>query len=295
MDLKTRLSEYYTFISENNRHITFRCTFCGDSSNTKHGHLNVDKTKPVFRCVRCGASGHVYLLFKLANLEIPSDLSSFKNKELHTVLKLKASETYEDYIVEYFKNRLNIEPDKKFNILSLKDFNDIIKNFEYTVTNNRVIPFFTHKGKRIICRFTESTESGLRYYAYPLIEGSDYYIINAIDDNIYIPSYKKTIIIGEGIFDIINTYVNNYVEVSGVYIAAISKDFKRALQYVRGLTFCYKPNIILLADNDTSNDDYMYTFSGESSFDYASLKIYRNKRGKDFGEKNVDPFIAFVA
>lgn len=40
-----------------------RCPFCGDSTNPRHGHLNLNISSDAYRCVRCGTGGFAVGLY----------------------------------------------------------------------------------------------------------------------------------------------------------------------------------------------------------------------------------------
>ncbi len=285
-ELKTKL----VYINKNNKHYVFRCPFCGDSKNPQHGHLHIAIDKPVFRCVRCGTGGHItYLLNELGlkDVELPE---SFKNTSIKLNSKNNYSVSipevneYEDFIKDYIQKRVGISNiSKELNILSFENYKTIFQKLFRTKNEGNLlffdkgIPFLTHKRKKLILRVLENKR--FRYYNYMIEDGRDTYIINNKRD---MSSFRKhkTIVIAEGIFDIINQYVHRYVDTpdDAIYVAALNRSFSNAYILARSLSLCYYPNVIILADNDTEDDLYLKTIK------YSSVKIYRNKLSKDFGE-----------
>lgn len=282
-----QLKEKLIYITETNKHWIFRCPFCGDSKDQKKGHLSVSKASPVFRCVRCGDGGHISKLIEISQLELSS---FYQNLDKYVSTKTKISITltnfdYEEFILEYLGDRLSVDViPNSLNILTYKDYKSIIRKHKLGRSFDKVVPFLTHNGNKLVCRVIG--ESEVRYYNYELNPDPDYYtIFNEYNFSDF--RKHKTIVIAEGIFDIVNTFLNKPIEFpkGTVFIAALSKSFNSAFKFIRNLTLCSYPNIIMLADNDTENEHYIR----DPQITYRTLKIYRNESGKDFGEKIVNP------
>lgn len=294
--MKQSLGKYITYISETNRHWVFKCPFCGDSPKKDHGHLYVSKTIPVFRCVKCGQGGHIKYLLDFVNAHdiiLPEYIDNgFQTKHIYKKKNIVKRSPLDDYIKEYVNNRfkdINIITDwDRLNILSLSDYKKILNNTDYNIYNS-VVPFLTSRGKKIIGRLIGMDK---RYYNYSLDEGYDCY---SIQNERNYSSYfdHKTIVIGEGIFDILHTYFKtnlfNDIPLDSVFVASHSKSMTLAYKYAKSIALTYTPNVIVLADNDTSNEYYIKEFRSG----FQTLKIYRNRVGKDFGEQIIEPLLSY--
>lgn len=294
------LKKKLVYIKSNNRHHVFRCPFCGDSKNTHHGHLNVARDKPVFRCVRCGTGGHIkYLLNEIGlnDIELPE---IFENSKLEKVsvnnnkIQIPKTNEYEDFIKEYIKKRVGItEIIEELNLLSFNNYRGIFQKIFRTKYEGNLlffekgIPFLTYKNKKLILRVLDN--KNFRYYNYMLEDGRDTYIIkNQINQESF--RKHKTIVFAEGIFDIINQYVHRFVDTpdDAIYVASLNSSFSNAYKITKSISLCYYPNVIILADNDTEDKTYLNTLK------YSSVKIYRNNLGKDFGDfDKIEPLTSF--
>lgn len=298
-----QLSKYIRFTGETNTHWIFRCPFCGDSKKRPdHGHLGISKSAPIFRCVRCGEGGHLKMLLDFLeakdvvipeNLDAGSKCKRVARKNKIPIFKIKPLETF---TVEYIKNRLHWEDDipKELNIISSANAHDLIRNSGNY--NKDSIPLiertinFLSLGKRIIIARSLDKGAFFRYWNYPLINGRDCY---GIENARRMSEYRKhrTVVIGEGIFDVINQYLNRFVDTpdDAVYLAALNMAYSETFKTARGLSMTYKPNVVLLADQGVEDDFYMKKFQQK----YNSIKIYRNNAGKDFGEFPVEPYLSY--
>lgn len=291
----TNLNKYIKFISETKSHIIYRCPYCGDSKKLDHGHLHVSKTKPVYRCVRCGHAGHITKLLQELNAHdvvISEDI--LKNTETRVFSKnvkndnLILNYNIEEYIYDYFNERLGITDLKKYNVLSYDDYVNVLNSIDEKNIMEDVIPFLSFKGNFMVIR--SINDDRFRYWNYSLDKShGDYYCV--LEEFSFKEFVKhKTIVIAEGIFDIINIHhiYNNEYPHSTIYVAGKGFTMWNTLRYIRERTLCYKPNIELYADEDKTDKDYKQSLK----YMYNDLKIYRNSIGKDFGEKNINRIIS---
>lgn len=292
-----QLKQYLTYVSHNSSHWIFRCPFCGDSRDKSHGHLYVAKDKPVFRCVRCGTAGHYTYLFATVNatdIVIPESISSgSSSKRIHKKQDVSVRHyNYEDVLVNYINERLGIvDIPEELNIIPIEEYQRLVKNMaDYSNFNyplyNECVPVLSHKGHRIHVRVINN--KNVRYYGYSLVKSPDCYIIG--NSRSY-SKYKthNTVVFAEGSFDIMNQYIHRFVDTpnDAVYAASLTHNFDAAARIVRSVSFTYKPNLIVLADNDTKDEYYL------NKMRYSSVKIYRNKNGKDFGEQSVEALLSY--
>lgn len=287
-------------VSENSSHYVIRCPFCGDSRTESHGHLYVSKSKPVFRCVKCGKSGHVYALLEALNIPktevlftseyLNSGNKSSKQSSMFSDYNFNVSELYE-YQVEYFKNRLGVDPSDEFRMIPHGEYMHMASKLKSPVYSE-VIPFLTYKKRKMIARILDK-RSKFRYWSYSFSDGGDCYIIgNKRKYSSY--SKHKTIVLAEGIFDIISVYTKKLFDIpeDSIYVATLSKAMSVGFSIAKGIALADKPNVILCIDNDTDYREYIGSGS-KPSIQYDSIKVFRNTTGKDFGEKDVSPELIY--
>ena len=293
--MKNQLSKYMKFTEENKKHWVFRCPYCGDSKTENHGHLNVSKNMPVFRCVRCGQGGHIKQLLDHLNANdviLPEYINDGKyTKKKHKTNIISFKEQIEPYVEEYIKKRLNIKNiPNELNILPTTVLHKMIKNTdEYNPVFEESISFLTYRNRKVISRILNNNK--FRYYVYSLSDGPDYYVIK--NERKY-TQYKKhnTVVIGEGVFDISNQYIHRFIDTpnDAVYMCAGNQSFSGAFTLARSLSLTYTPNVIVLADQDIDSSVYEKL---ARQYKLKSVKVYKNKLGKDFGDHPVEPVLDF--
>jgi uncharacterized Zn finger protein len=299
-DFFRELGKHLKYITTTSGHKIYRCPFCGDSSNTNKGHLYVATDKPVFRCAKCGESGHfskLINLFNLDNIVLPKTKISgnkYSNTPVSNIIKYTLDEDTENYL-ESRLGKVTIDPDEA-NIINNDELNNIWTGSS-KYTSDRVIPkhsvnFLTYFKKKVVVRLYN--EDDLKYFGrydtIQLSEGSDVYILN--NKRIFSEYFKhRTIVIAEGIFDILNTYYNlNMFPKDAIYTAALNAHIGKAYEIASSVAISFNPNIIVLADNDKKDIDYLKCLPKSL---WNSTVIYRNTLGKDFGEKEVKGEISY--
>ncbi len=296
MQLKDILKTKLTYIKSNTRHHIFRCPFCGDSKDTTHGHLYIAIDKPVFRCVRCGTGGHLSYLIREIGLQDDLNIEDYydnvsSDRSITSISNLSFNindEQYEEFIYEYIKQRLGVDTIlPEYNILSYKTYVDIVQNKLKDIVFEKGICFLTYYKKKMIFRVLNDDKL-FRYYNYSLADGNDTFIVNNTID-IFKFRQHKTVVIAEGIFDILNVYIHRYIDIpdDAIFAAALTSTFSNTYKLIKSLTLCNYPNIIIVADNDKDDNNYL------TGLNYNSVKVVRNKIDKDFGQYDkVDPYIS---
>jgi len=294
--MKEQLSKYIQYVGENKKHWIFKCPYCGDSKKENHGHLNISKDMPVFRCVRCGQGGHIKALLSHIHANdviIPEYINDGKfTKKKYKTYKITYNEPLEDYIQEYVKSRLqtDIIPEE-LNIISTNVLKKVVSNvaeeFGQQPIFNECISFLSYRNRKIISRILNNDK--FRYYIYTLSEGSDYYVIK---NTRKYTEYKKhnTVVIAEGTFDIANQYIHNFIDIpkDSIYMCASNQSFTYAYKLARSLALSYNPNLIILADQDIESETYNKMCK---KYNIKHMKVFKNKLGKDFGEFPVEPYL----
>ena len=283
------------YITQNSSHFIFRCPFCGDSSNKTKGHLYVSKDKPVYRCARCGESGHYSRLLNILNINnVVLPKTAFGNSKTNynqgysSFVKYTISDDAEAYLNKRLGN-VSIDPDEA-NIVSSDEMKVIYSGSQKYNPKRRLpvdsINFLTYNKRKIVCRVYG--ESDLEYFGrydnIALADGSDVYVLN--NKRNYSEYIKhKTIVIAEGIFDILNTYYNVKIfPKDAVYTAALNAHIGKAYEIGSSVALSFYPKIVVLADNDKKDFDYLKCIPNSMR---KNVSIYRNKLGKDFGEEKV--------
>lgn len=298
-DFFAELDKKLKYITSTSGHRIYRCPFCGDSSNPKKGHLYVATNKPVFRCAKCGESGHFSKLintFKIAVIlpNVPINTKYKYSGVPSTIIKYTLDEDTERYL-ESRLGKVIIDPDEA-NIISNDEFRSIWSGSP-KYNKDRAIPdhsanFLTYFKKKVIARlYTDADINRFgRYDTIQLSEGSDVYILN--NKRVFSEFFKhRTIVIAEGIFDILNTYYNlKMFPKDAVYVAALNSHIGKAYEIASSVAISFKPNIVVLADNDKKDMDYVKCLPKTL---WNNVTIYRNKLGKDFGETHVEGEISY--
>lgn len=299
-DFFKKLSSVLTYITSTNSHLIYRCPFCGDSDNIKKGHLYVSKTKPVYRCARCGESGHfnkLISMFNITGIVLPKALQNFKESNYSlpfNIVRYTLDEGAEKYLEQRLGN-IDIDPDEA-NIISNDELINIwtgcVKYNSKRVLPKHSVNFLTYFRKKVVVRLYEENDLNYfgRYDTIQLSEGSDVYILN--NKRIFSEYFKhRTIVIAEGIFDILNTYYNlNMFPKDAIYTAALNAHIGKAYEIASSVAISFNPNIVILADNDKLDTDYLKCIPRNF---WNKVTIYRNKLGKDFGEKRVEGEISY--
>lgn len=293
--MKDDLAKYIKFVKETGAHYIFKCPFCGDSKKADHGHLYVSKTEPVYHCVRCGQGGHIASLIAhlgANDIVVPLSLDSGKHSKRVTgkTLHFNVKKEYEDLVLSYMQDRLNLSyiPDE-LNMISYADYLKIMQLTHHNFLFDKGVPFLSSKSKKLILRVLE--RSDYRYFVYSLEQDREEPDCYIIQNKRKLSSFRKhrTVVIAEGIFDIINQYINRFIDTpdDAIYAASLTRTMTTASRVIRSQTLMYLPDVVVLADNDTPDEYY------KNNVKHGSLKIWRNKLHKDFGEKEVEPYLSF--
>ncbi len=264
--------------------IVTRCPVCGDSRKHlyNHGHLYLYFDSGFGKCFRCGKFAPVRFFLQLIakGKPIPIEVLQlfaqqsvrFKLQTFQKAHDVVISKELTDAQIEYLQRRVPHIPVEKYDELS------IVNSEEYFGPN--YIGFLTFFKRKLIGRAIDSA-ARIRYRTKKLSEGFDFYAYHLSLENFI---KYKTIILAEGIFDILSKFAYNlpYPKIATLGKNAIFSTIK-ILFVLYGIRF----NLIFLRDKDYDYTDLM---------NYASqycqtLRIYENAFGKDFGEPHVDPIL----
>jgi len=293
--------------NENSTHFIIRCPYCGDSKKNPHkGHLYLAKDKPVFRCVRCEEAGSIQkLLFDLTsnryrlstliydeyikrndlhdikynitqkdnNLIIPElNIDKFKDKHNYLYSRIPGKKVF-----DVIKDRLIYDVDQWIKINNLVNYKSD-KLIQYLHTN--FIGFVSYNKGTVIFRNIDRN-SDFRYYIFKLTDFiTDFFLI----DNLKEEKEDVNLVVGEGIFDILNVY--NYENEIDLLVNASGKLFLRAIEFVRIVNcISYFRKIIILGEDDVDFKFYKNVYKKIKNFT-STVELWYNKKGHDFGLKH---------
>lgn len=265
-----------TMFQDKGSHYMMFCQFCNDATrkpNPAHGHLYVSKELPVFYCQRCGKAGTILNLLISTGfndeecLEFISSFLKYKFTKDHYKQIEKKKKTKKislrDHFVEEIKKVKKEEP-KNYDVF-LNYLHNRVGTFDYLfflltpgyvsikTKYNSFLNFFS-------CKFnnTQGEFSTAR-----IIEQNEYFRFkNSGKDNLYFFQdldfeNQKSIVLTEGPFDIINTYLyNNTFNNNQTFFASVNgKKFLSSIEKLvmqELLIGNYEINIIF------DNDDFQY-------------------------------------
>lgn len=288
-----------------------RCPKCEQESIKQHGHLYIDTRSPVFNCFRCDFKGFISKLlteFKISKEDVDLDLDSisFENVERTTpnIVEVKKYDIDKDQFDKY-KLKKQYMMGRLHHDLDLDKIPNLIFDFKTFLKENNIyhkkddtmieylessfVGFLGNRGQAIFCRNINSSENIQHYKLSIWNEKSDYvdfygaWINDKLKDN-------NTIVLCEGAFDLLNIVSNrdlHHILSKCCFIASIAnKYYYSAFDSVLDYCKLVSANLIIFGDSDTNQKDYKNLKHHPFIND---LKIYINKHGKDFGEKNAQP------
>jgi hypothetical protein len=293
-----------------------RCPKCEKDSQKNKGHLyiRVDDESPVFNCFKCGFKGNIMTLIKFLSLnkddiiqgDIPfSYIKSISDNRSAFLSDKFFFERIDDCIdnyrlkVQYLKQRigynLNLELIPNL-VLGVKNFiriNNInVKhiNTEFLEFLDRnFVGFVCNRETMMILRNTDY-QSDFRFYTLKLRDTSSFFKdFYGLRTNHYDEEKINTIVLCEGIFDVLVSYFSNHFddlkEESFFWACALNNSYDNTAISV--LDFCKltRANFVILSDMDVKEHRY----SSLSKKPYINnLTIYWNKAGKDFGKLPIE-------
>jgi len=286
--------------------INTRCPFCGDSQKPNHlynyGQAYLFKDG-YFKCFKCGkyttAKDAIVAIAQKLRIEPPKELlDKFKVTEIKYIMK---SNKYYDYYkpneedlikhsnkVRYIQERtrfdtidINFIEQNKI-ILDLDPYHEILNKKFKNIKPNEYVGFMSYNNKRMVLRNVKNVQY-YRYLSTSIDNSYDFYAPTNLDEMFF---KHKTIIIGEGIFDILNK--NTQSLFTGAYISALSKtSILSAIKQIF-MKYLLRFSVIILKDRDV--DKSFLTFIKRMTKDFVTeFKVYENLAGKDFGDINIIP------
>lgn len=302
-----------SYLTTNKKEISIRCPYCGDSRKNKSStHLYIELRSPFkFYCHKCNTGGvlnnQTLRDFGIFNQDIATAISAhktklkFKNLNLSTqTRKFKQPELVvvesesSKKAVEYFNQRYNSNYDNDYIVNKFKAITDADEFFK----KNNIKPngfynfkdaigFLSSDGTHIVFRDI-SGKAKTRYFNLNLDQSENetsnkiYNLRSSID----ILQEKITLVITEGIFDIIGVYEHFYKgtenEKNTIFAAACGKSYNAViLNYIR--KGFLDLDIKIYSDNDVPIT-FLKDIKNASIYQKnLSIEVFYNKKEKDFG------------
>ncbi len=203
------------------------CPYCGDStrrSNPSHGHLYLAVNSPVFNCFRCDMSGLLVRLLddvEYENRSIIDEISSFisvnyvKDHSKRIIIRNDNNIVKKiENINNKFKESSSDEYIKLSNYL-VSRIGELIDYNKFGIVFGEGISFINSNSELISTRYITGKK---RYKIYDNTSGL--YFFQSWDFERY-----KSIVLAEGIFDIINLYLYNRLFRGSLFIAINGKKY----------------------------------------------------------------------
>lgn len=247
------------FIKNKNEYVMF-CPFCNDATrkvNPSHGHLYISCDYPVFNCFRCSASGTLGKLLihtEFDDIEILNYISSFIKYDFVKDFN-KRVKRYEDKNLLY---KLNYEfvKNNKQDFYRFKQYvNNRLGDIDYLyfllspgfLLNNILCCNFYNKDLELINSRLIDKYKDFRYKINE--RSSGLYYFQEMNFNMY-----DKIVLTEGPFDIINTYLYNNVFHNNFHMSISGKKYFSTVEYlILNYLLIGKYVINIVFDNDVKH------------------------------------------
>lgn len=316
--LKNKKPSYET---TNRKEIHVRCPYCGDSKHDNSKARFYIEMKPPFRfhCFKCETSG-------VLNQQVLRDLGIFNNdltldiSEANKVLKTigvqkiqtkkvknlkheSANSELATAAMQYFNKRYASKMTPEY---IQRKFKAVLDAPEFFKENNLYVPssqfnfskaigFISSDSSHIIFRDITGMQSK-RYYNLCLVRDDEidsYSKMYNISADIDVLQDEVTLVMTEGIFDIIGVYMHFYKdtpdEKNVIFAAACGKAYAAVIQHYIRLGFL-NLNIIIYSDADVPRSFYEDMKKASPYLKNSTLTVYYNalynketKYGKDYG------------
>jgi len=314
--IKTHLGDYK--VTANN--IICTCPWCEyGKKNRDHNHLYISLDKPIFNCFKagCNMSGSLKkLVNQITGTQIYNTFIDDKElKKLHNYKKLncKSSKIVLNkkflippiFIGEYPIKENYVRRRLQYASIDIRNIHGLIFDVDKFILYNNLklllsksdekmlsflqnnfIGFITENHSTVVFRNTDLT-SDFRYYKMALQKNDllDYYkLTHHISDS-------NLVVIGEGIFDIFNDHIFDYLgfrDKAFGYYCAMSNRFESLVKSIAFYDNIYDPDLIILSDNNVSLNYYKKMKKRLKNL-CSSIQIYYNLNGEDFGDTFCSP------
>jgi len=297
-----------------------KCPWCDyHKKGSSRDHLYIALDKPIFNCFRagCGKSGTVRKFIKQIsgtyirdkyisedemqkihhNKKInfkDSKLDLFRKFALPDIVqnKFPLKESYLSQRLQYFQFDLENIKGLIFDVKEFIKINDLsnsisksdIKMLDFLQEN--FIGFMTENNSMVVFRNID-VFSEFRYYKLNLQYDDllDYYKITHNIDN------SNLIVIGEGIFDIFNEHIFDYLGLRKKafgYYCALNNRFESLIKSIAFYDNIYKPEVVILSDKNV-NLKYYKQMKRRLKNICSEIMVCYNEYGDDFGDTFCSP------
>lgn len=275
---------------ETSKEYIYFCPFCNERSS--HGHLYISKKFPVYYCFKCNCSGHLNQLSKFIHEQCHIEYNStieynlpyldiskilYETEELLRAYSLAITNAEK----EYFRKRSKLKNITMDNIVKFSLFPDsyahkILKlNYDNNPRTWTLRGFSTGLSGRI----HDNNSSALRYINgdvetpwHSFINNDTYFIRNNYIRNYNSSNIPETIIIAEGVYDIVSIFLHRKkYNVDGMFFAVQCSNYARALNVFKLLFNSIPRNIMVFADSGIKVE-----FLKEQFKDYKNSKVSCN-------------------
>ena len=299
--LKKKKPSYRT---SNNREIRVRCPYCGDSrKDASQAHFYIQTSAPYkYYCQKCTISGAL-------NFNTLKDLGMYdsdlavaileENKSLRNKSGGKVTFAKKHLIIPKVKDEnnpatqyFNSRYQREYSASYITDrFKAITEPIEFFNKNRIIMPnyydfeksigFLSADHSHIIFRDISGTQSK-RYHNLAIQETPDASKIYNISTEIDLLNDETTLVISEGVFDIIGVYENFYPKCENmIFSAACGKSYNSVIeQYIRRGFLNLK--IIIYSDSDVDPGFFKNLRTQNPYIDHP-ITVFYNTLEKDFG------------
>lgn len=310
-----KASKWPFYETTNKKEVKVRCPYCGDSLTKSHAHLYIQMKPPFkFYCQKCNTAG-VLNNETLRDLGISNNELAISvieaNKTIRKVpgkvsyqkseLKVSSGHPNTEKAVNYFNGRYNTHYTNEYIVNKFKAVTDPLQFFK----DNRISPPKNYKGESqydfensigfvssdntyIIFRDLTGQQQR-RYYNLNLYPDEEDTITNKIYNirsQVDITALEMTLVITEGIFDIIGVYENLYKgkvdESKYIFAAAAGKGFNAVISKFIHMGFL-NLEVIIYSDSDVKEQTYRDLKDASVYLKNTQLTIYYNNLEKDYG------------
>ena len=299
-------------LSPDQKWLYVRCPYCGDSrKNANHVHMGISLTPPFYyHCLRCDCGGPL-------TRRVLNDIGVFDNDVILSVNKInkveysKTNSNYRSILTKPKKLQFPILTNNNIEQRNLEYFNkrfDTNLTAEYIVDKFKAIlnPYEFFKLNNIKTKFNYSNFIGFvsadegygifrdttgqaktRYNNCKFTqEGIECTKIYAIKSQINVLSDQVTLVITEGIFDIIGIYLAEYKntekEKNTIFAAACGKGYNAVINYFVHKGFL-NLKIIIYSDTDVSREKLIDIKNSNYIIKDDTITVYYNTLSKDVG------------
>jgi len=300
--------------------IICKCPWCDyHKKHSSKNHLYIALDKPIFNCFRagCGESGSIRKFIKHISGTYIRDkyIDDDEMKKLHHNKKInfkdskidlyksfllpvmtkgefQQKESYLNQRLQYFQYELNNIKGLIFDVYQFVELNHLSESLSDSdkrmldFLHNNFIGFMTENNSMIVFRNIDHN-SDFRYYKLNLQQNDllDYYKITHHIKN------TNIIVIGEGIFDIFNEHIFDYLGLKNKafgYYCALNNRFESLIKSIAFYDNVYKPEVVILSDKNVSLNYYKKMKRRLKNICTEIIVCY-NEYGDDFGDSFCSP------